>query len=202
MTKNKRKCCKEGDREDNNANTYGLIGKLPSINTIKRRINKRFDQTLHEKSNGEKCPYVCTICDEMLLHRNDVNFLCIETLKKHKEKFMWEKCLKEHERLPAVEEYYSFKLDNNTSREDYGWMNGMALSPRGVIGKKSNQKDSRCGVSCCSNCKNKVIKGELPLYAIINPELCWCCSRMFDFVDISRASFIESSKRVWLLFFL
>jgi len=43
-----------------------LSRKMPDTETIKNRINARFESILHATPSGDLKPYVCLFCDEFL----------------------------------------------------------------------------------------------------------------------------------------
>ena len=74
-----------------------------------------------------------------------------------------------NDRIYELEENYQLKVDDCFGQiEDLTWLKELALSPRGIIGRKKEDKRSPWGVSCCMNCKNAIVKGHTPLYAIVN----------------------------------
>jgi hypothetical protein len=51
---------------------------------------------------------------------------------------------------------------------DPGWLKGLCLSPRGVIGRKKDINRSPYGFSCCNQCKTSIRANFIPFYAIVN----------------------------------
>ena len=80
-----------------------------STETIQDRINSRYDELVHEDRKGNKLPFVCTFCDEFLMHEDQKLQV---TLKKVKSKpvqqiLNW-KYVPDNRRKLEVEAYFKF----------------------------------------------------------------------------------------------
>jgi hypothetical protein len=64
------------------AMSFGPIGELPSLDDIQNRINERYNGLFHTDKLGNRHPYVCLVCDELLLCKRDVNFYAVDKFKK------------------------------------------------------------------------------------------------------------------------
>ena len=164
------------------ATAASAINANPTMNRRSREeiiesIGKRYDKLYWRKAGDETPhPYVCSICDEILCHENDISVIPLNTLKKCAWKLKWER-LEESERIPAVEEQYRFNIENHRSglngpsRSKTAWMDELALSPRGCITKKKEDSRSPLGITSCNQCRNFLMnknRKEPPFFSIIN----------------------------------
>jgi len=147
--------------------SFGPIGEVATQSTVQKRLNKRFDKIFHRKKDGSKIPYVCSICDEFILHSKDVNWFSIDLLKQKRNLLAWEKVLRTSERKEELENAFQLN-DNDNQLSDSAFLKGMALSPRGCFGRKNNHHRSKLGISCCNRCKCCLEKDYTPFYAIVN----------------------------------
>lgn len=147
------------------------VDTLPSSFDIQERINSRFDSLFHTDDLGERKPYVCTICDEFILHNRNLCVLGADKLKKLSPQFSWENQLEPQLRIPAIETSFTFPYECYPDA-DLSWCQGLALSPRGVYFKKGwrqpRNNRGQFGFSCCSKCLDVLDNGTLPYHAIIN----------------------------------
>ena len=146
---------------------FGPIGELPSVEEIKQRINDQYDSLFHYDNNGNRSALVCTFCDEILMYHQDVNYLSFDALAKNKSAVSWESVIQGSDRIPCLEAKYTFQ-GSLSKLQDVTLLDGLAVSPRGTIGRKKNDRRSPWGFSCCSTCKTCILKGHTPLYAIVN----------------------------------
>jgi len=148
---------------------WGDIGMLPPLKTLQERINNRYDSLFHYDRNGNRHPFVCTVCNEFILCIEDLTWLPVAQLQKRSDLLRWNIInVDSHRDAPReLQETYVFNdADNQLSNK--AWMRGMALSPRGVLGRKSKHHSAKLGFSCCNSCKNALSAGCTPFNAIVN----------------------------------
>ena len=138
-----------------------------SIDEVQNRINCRYDSTFLTNTDGSRQPYVCTICDEFLLHESDHSYVALDLIKKRYKLLAWNEHVDDDDRIPALEAAFRF-IDHQNLFKDNTLLNKLALSPRGHIGRKRAGRGSRWGFSCCNTCKNRLENGYTPFYAIVN----------------------------------
>ena len=136
---------------------------LPGIEEIQSRVNKRYDD-LFKMDNDKASPYVCGICDEFILHQDDMAVLSEKKMESVKDLFSWSTLL-DTERIPAVEEHHKFK-GSMAGIVNKDLFKNLAISPRACIYRKG----PRCkpGLLVCKECEAKCTAKKLPFYAIIN----------------------------------
>ena len=59
-----------------------MIGQLPDKGKIIARVNKRYDDLFHYNADSERKLMVCSICNEILMHEKDVNYVSLNILEK------------------------------------------------------------------------------------------------------------------------
>jgi hypothetical protein len=106
------------------------------VEEVQDIINKRYDELFWHDENSCNRPFVCTLCDEVMMSGTNIKLLDPEVLKKNKELFMWSVHVSAEQRIPAIEEIYLFTTDD----KDMTWAKGLALSPRGSIYRKPISK--------------------------------------------------------------
>ena len=147
---------------------FGPLGDLPATATVQARINTAFDNLFHHDKDGRRHAVVCTFCDEYILSRHDRNFFPIKMVRKSRHLFEWTKYIKDPSELRALEPLiaaYTFHdIDNRI--EPKTWLQGLCLSPRGIIGRSTEKL--RFGFSCCGKCNGWLRKEKLPFYSIVN----------------------------------
>ena len=168
-----------------------FLDSLPDPEDVQERINARYDELFTKDDHRNLMPYVCTVCDEYLMRKGDINVLTVEKMKKAKDILSWS-WLPDHERIPEVEEAYRFQ---NTIQpgKDQSWLNGMGLSPRGSMYKFS--RNHKTGFTCCGTCKAQVEKLRVPRNAIINRNHVGCapqCLRELTEVELAFLSPVHS----------
>ena len=149
---------------------FGVLGELPTVDTVKERINSSFDNLFHYDKDGARCAFVCTFCDEYLMCAQDRNFVPIGDIRNKRHLFEWTSYITDASELlslQALVDAYTF-VDKDDRVRPTNLLQGVCLSPRGVIGRKSNSNKSKWGFSCCNPCKNAISKNSVPYYAIIN----------------------------------
>ncbi|CAB9530415.1 hypothetical protein SEMRO_2869_G339060.1 [Seminavis robusta] len=145
---------------------YGPIGVLPSVQSVQERINSRYDELIHVDAKGKYVPYVCLVCDEFIMHRDELLWYRLTDLFKCKHVLEWNAVMHEHERIPAVEENFRF-VDHDDAVKDPSWLHRMGLSPRGIV-KKGNRPNASGVFSCCERCSSALNKKRTPHFAIVN----------------------------------
>ena len=145
-----------------------LVKGLPSSAEVQSRVNERYDSLLFRQSDGSVKPYVCTICDEFLIKKEDRQRVTVDKLKSCQQFLSWEYmenlC---NESVPAaVKSEYSWNGDRKCYKGDLSFVKTMALSPRGILEKPAGAK--KAGFSCCQRCSNVLNKKFLPRHAILN----------------------------------
>ena len=53
---------------------------LPSVEDVKQRVNKRYDEMFFRDANGKLQPYVCTVCDEVLMAKEDIEYKSVRAV--------------------------------------------------------------------------------------------------------------------------
>jgi hypothetical protein len=64
-----------------------FIENLRSVKEVQESINKRYDELFWHDENGHNRPFLCTLCDEVLMGGTGMKLLDPEVLKKNKELF-------------------------------------------------------------------------------------------------------------------
>ena len=141
-----------------------FLNSLPSSEEIQSKINDSYDDLFARDDGGRMVPFVCSVCDEVIMRRRDVTVIAVPKMKKYKKHLSWD-WLPAEERIPALEAGYSFQ---NTVEPgvDQSWLNGYALSPRGTMHRMS--KNKKPGFTCCLSCQSYLEKKTVPPYAIVN----------------------------------
>ena len=160
------------------------VNELPSAEAIQNRVNASYDSLYHATVDGERKPYVCCICDKLLVSEKDNCHITVASMKKMKKHLCWDNIPDEH-RSRNLEEQFRLTPDTRDLgiTEDLDFLNTMALSPRGILYKKQCnpvKKDGKKkpgrgrvtnGFSACKRCKTSTGKrsgGSLPRHAIVN----------------------------------
>jgi hypothetical protein len=68
---------------------FVVLGELPTVDTVKERINSSFDNLFHYDKDGARCAFVCTLCDEYLMCAQDRNFVPIGDIRNKRHLFEW-----------------------------------------------------------------------------------------------------------------
>jgi hypothetical protein len=148
---------------------FGVLGQLPTVEDVQDRINESFDQLFHYDKHGTRHAIVCTFCDEYITCRENTSFLSIEELKKNRHLFEWASVLSEAEIDGIKGQMGTYVFNDIDSRiPNPEWLEGLCLSPRGIIGRKKDHIRSPYGFSCCNRCKTSIKKNYTPFYAIVN----------------------------------
>ena len=145
-----------------------LVSNLPDRHDIHSRVRKRFDSLIRVDHDDELRPHVCGVCDEYLIHEND---MCIIPQEKVKEMLSWTSAINCENISTQVKQHCEIntKVDDECDLEEY---KGLALSPRAAVLEKHAHYKKRVsggGVSCCKRCRHSlVVNKQLPLCAIVN----------------------------------
>lgn len=150
------------------------IGSVPTVQSVQQRINDRYDKLIRTFDDGRKAVHVCSICDEILMHEREFDWIAIEQLKKKRHCIQWSALLKEHERIPELEAQYTFNHDPENRIRDKSWLSEVALSPRGCIGRPGQHGNAKYSFSCCKTCKASINSNETPFYSIVNQNFVGC----------------------------
>jgi hypothetical protein len=146
----------------------GPLGNLPDVTTVQNRINSSFDNLFHYSNTGQRHAFVCTFCDKYIINVHDRQYVSVDWLRDNRRIFLWSENItnpSEFESLKPLIDIYTFhNIDNYIA--DKEWLQGLCLSPRGVIGRPTER--SKFGFSCCSKCRNWLRLKKLPFYAIVN----------------------------------
>ena len=157
---------------DDDDGSFGPIGRLPPVSTIQANINSRYDELYYVDGNGERVPFVCLVCDEFIMHRDDLVWFPLKDLKKCEDVLHWDAVLSDDERIPYLEEQFKFN-DRENAIKNPEWLNRMGLSPRGIVKCAVNPKAS--GVfSCCKACATSLRGKRTPHFAIVNRNHIGC----------------------------
>ena len=169
------------------------IGTVPMVASVQQRINERYDRLFVEDHEGNRMPYVCTICDEVLIHEDDINWIAIDQVKNKKKYLQWSTYLTEEERRPALEEQYTFNNDPKNKIRDKSWLREVALSPRGTLGRTGHvgqraHGNAKWSFSCCSACKSALNSSQTPFYSIVNRNYIGCppdCLKELTWIELA-----------------
>ncbi len=140
-----------------------VAGELPSAVRIQAAVNKRFDGLFAKSQDGRRKPYVCVICDEVLMCKPEQCQVSLQTLKVVKPILSWSS-FTDNRRTAELEAHYVASTGNSC---DDALLKGMALSPRAVYYVKSG-KGKVAGFSCCKRCKGCMSRKAIPRHSILN----------------------------------
>ena len=82
---------------------FGMLGgkgKLPSAKEIQDRVNARYDELFFKPEKGDAVPYVCVVCDSLIVGREELQHLTLNSLERAKKLFEWSR----HERRRTTHE--------------------------------------------------------------------------------------------------
>ena len=131
--------------------------------TVRQRINARFEKLFHITETGEAKPYVCLCCDSFL-KPEELQVLSVEELKEGRSALQQ----KAWNRVPsALAACYVYDGNCGDYDQDRDWMQELLLSPRACFIRPENGS-RKSGFSVCARCKAAVRRKETPLYAIAN----------------------------------
>ena len=63
---------------------------LPSVEDVKQRVNKRYDEMFFRDANGKLQLYVCTVCDDVLMAKEDIEYVTMNAIAKAKHLLSWD----------------------------------------------------------------------------------------------------------------
>jgi hypothetical protein len=66
-----------------NDTTESFVASWKPVEDVQKRINERYDKSFIRNDGGSFQPYVCSFCDEFLLHEDDQSYVVLETIKKN-----------------------------------------------------------------------------------------------------------------------
>ena len=159
---------------------------LPTKKQIQERIHGRYNNLFHIDEDGKHHPLVCSICDEFLTHEKDVCLFDVKKLEKCKQLLQWSN-VNNAEVSTELQAHFAFDTTTNKVPGNVN-LDGLALSPRGRIHRKSSHHRSRAGLTSCSECKNSIEKKQLPFFAIINKNFVGGTPQcLLDLTDIELA---------------
>ena len=157
---------------------------LPSNDDIRECINTRFDDLHYTNQHGDRLPYVCTVCDEYILNRNDVHKITIKKMKQSADILSWSR-LEASQRIPELEVKYCFE-QKIPCEKDSSWLKDLALSPRGCVFREASKNEF--GFSACQRCKESVEAKQMPTYAILNMNFVgYAPKELTDLNEVERA---------------
>lgn len=173
---------------------HAFVQNLPTTEEVKARINERYAKTCWRDDDGEVHPYVCTICDEVLLSTTSIDVIPFDKLKKVRRHLLWSE-LDTKDRIPAVEDHYSFTkpLPKGVSRK---LLTGMALSPRGSVYKQT-RRNGKAGLTICKCCKDALAgrkKVHVPMNAIINGNYVGCAPQCLTDLNPVELAFLAPTN--------
>lgn len=149
------------------------VDDLPTAAIIQERVNKKIDSLYFKDVNGDRQPYVCSICDKLLVTEEDNCQITVAKMKGMSTHLSWTN-IPDPTRPTKLQDYYSMNFESikfNTD-DDLSFLNNMALSPRGILYKKATKRHGKPskGFSCCKRCKTCAARkgGSLPRHAIVN----------------------------------
>ena len=133
--------------------------------TVKSRINERFDSILHCTPSGSLKPYVCLVCDEFL-KPSEVHTLSLHELE-GVQNILKPSSWNAVSGSIARKYMYLGDIGDNDDEDTQDWIADLLLSPRGCYIQK---KRGRCkeGFAVCYKCKMSLGKKMMPHFAIAN----------------------------------
>ena len=144
------------------------FGNLPSVESIQAAINKRYDNLFYYDKRGERHSYICSVCDEYIMHENDREWMKLSELDKKRHLLSWSAIEPVLGKVPdTLKEKYTI-IDFDNLVEDAAFFKGLALSPRGLVGKKNDHHSSKVGICVCRSCYSCLSADYVPLYAVVN----------------------------------
>ena len=72
-----------------NDEEWDEFGNLPSVESIQAAINKRYDNLFYYDKRGERHSYICSVCDEYIMHENDREWMKLSQLDKKRHLLSW-----------------------------------------------------------------------------------------------------------------
>ena len=164
----------DSENEEEPSIELPYLGSVPTPEAVQTRINERYDKLMHTVGDEERAVHVCSICDEVLIHEREFDWISIDRLRNKRSCIKWSKVLRPEERIPAIEEQYRFKNDPTNKIRDKTWLSEVALSPRGCIGRPGTHGNAKYSFSCCSTCKASINSSVTPFYSIVNRNFVGC----------------------------
>ena len=95
-----------------------VAASLPSMKDIQTRVNDRYDELFHLDPQGNRLPFVCCVCDEFLLHPEDICYVTVAMMRKMEDVLSWRNFTDER-RTVDIENYFRFpKTYDNIVKDD------------------------------------------------------------------------------------
>ena len=116
-----------------------LTDNLPSVSDIQARVNKRYNELFLRDKEGNRRPFVCSVCDEIAIKKRDICIVTIQGMKGMGDVMRWEN-FNDIRRKPEIEGHYKFECNVSSYSGDLGFLEGMALSPRGTLFQKRRRR--------------------------------------------------------------
>ena len=170
--------------------TASFLDSCADSDAVKERINERVNELYNTNADGDLIPYVCAVCDEFILSRNEIDVLSIAKMKASCKLLSWSSNFSGEERIGAIEAFYKFpEYDDLPRQERRSWLDEMALSPRGSL-KQMHVRQARGFVVCkrCRECLCKKRGPVMPPNAIANKKHVGCPPQeLLELNDIERS---------------
>ena len=138
-----------------------------SVDEVKKRINKAFDELYRVNAAGEYVPYVCLVCDEFLKPRS-MKVLKVEQLRQCASILRpggWNNI--NPEGFLATLYTYCGDCGDSVHDNDRAWIDEMLLSPRGSYIRVADGRRAE-GFAVCGSCKYGLNRVQMPKFAIAN----------------------------------
>ena len=173
----------------NSCNDFKIkIEDLPSTEQIIQRINDRYDKLFHTRNDGVKVPYVCAVCDKLLISSEDNCFVSTRKMKSFKDCISWNN-VADIARKEAIQQYYTFDASSWGGNVNLEFLEGMALSPRSVLYKKKQS-----GFACCKHCYHNICRKTIPRHSIVNFNYCGGAPKCLTDLNEVELAFITPIK--------
>ena len=85
-----------------------FLETLPDCSSIQQKINDSYDSLFATDDLGRHVPFVCSVCDEILMRKREVEVTTVAKMKKCKSLLSWN-WIPDTERLPEVERQHRFQ---------------------------------------------------------------------------------------------
>ena len=90
---------------------FDFVGAVKTVECVQANINRRYDDLfVVDPWNKTLKPYVCSVCDEFILHWDQLDWLFFDMLKTNQECLNWDSVLQARpERCPLAERSFEFR---------------------------------------------------------------------------------------------
>jgi len=85
------------------------VDDLPTAATIQERVNKKIDSLYFKDVNGDRHPYVCSICDKLLVTEEDNCQITVAKMKGMLPHLSWTN-IPDPRRPTKLQDYYSMNV--------------------------------------------------------------------------------------------